>query len=100
MTSHAEQITADSVDDTHTDESDRLAPGVYLNNPQGHARVVGVNQRELCVLDLGGLVSVGGIEIRNPDDLDRLAVRLAENAARLRARLANRDAAIIERNAI
>lgn len=65
-------------------------PGVYLYDPQGHALLVGSDPtgevRTLVVLDLDGVVSVAGVEVRDPDHLDRMAERLHTNADRLRRR--------------
>jgi hypothetical protein len=71
--------------DTHTDDPRSLPPGVYLSDPQGHARLVGVNGRAVTILDTGS-ITVGGIEVRDPEHLEMLADRLRMLAGRLRTR--------------
>lgn len=61
-------------------------PGFYPTMPQGHALLVGTNDRELGVLDLHGVVSIASVEVSDPDVLARLADHLHTLAARLRAR--------------
>jgi len=64
-----------------------LDPGLYLTDPQGHALLVGINGRELTILD-GGPTIVGGIQVDDPDVLDALADRLRFIADRRRRYLA------------
>jgi hypothetical protein len=64
------------------------SPGLYLSDPQGHALLVD-ERRELMVVDLGGVVQIGGIDVRDPDVLNRLGERLCMLAGRLRERIAN-----------
>lgn len=71
-------------DDSHTHTETRLNPGVYPSDPQGHTILVGTNERSLTVIDLGGVVQVGGIDVTSPDHLDALAARLHQAAGRLR----------------
>lgn len=75
-----------AIDSAHTTASGNLGPGVYLSDPQGHALLVGDNGRILTVLDMGGLVSIGGIETADPEVVERLAERLHWLAARMRER--------------
>jgi hypothetical protein len=72
-------------DGTHTDDPRGLPPGVTLSDPHGHARLVGVNGRALTVLDIGP-VTVGGVEVVDPEHLEVLADRLRMLAGRLRGR--------------
>lgn len=78
--------TAHIADDSHTRDERRLDPGVYLSPGYGHALLVGINQRNLTVLDLGGVIQVGGINVTDPDHLDEFAAYWAEIAATFRAR--------------
>jgi hypothetical protein len=72
----------------HLGESN-LDPGLYPSDPQGHTQLVGQTTswgevRSLAVLDMGGVVTIAGVEVRDPDVLDRLAERLHQNAASMR----------------
>lgn len=81
------ELLATHGDTAFTQDENRLNPGIYLNDPRsGHAYLVGTNNRSLTVLDLGGVISVAGLDIRDPDHLDRLADRLHLLADRLRTR--------------
>ena len=80
----AERLTA--LDTSFTRNETRLDPGIYLSDPQGHTLLVGTNDRSLTLLDMGGLASVAGLDVRDPDLLDRFADRLHQLADRLRAR--------------
>jgi len=73
-------------DNSHSTAEDRLAAGLYLTDPQGHCLLVGSNKRALSVLDMYGVIQVGGVETRDPDLLEAFAERLHEVAARLRTR--------------
>ncbi len=75
--------------DAHINQPTDLKPGLYPSDPQGHTLVVGQTTtwgdvRSFTVLHLGGVVSIAGVEVRDPDILDRLADRLRDNAASLR----------------
>lgn len=88
-----ELITADGTpannlgDDSHTREEHRLNPGVYLSN--GHALLVGTNQRNLVVVDLGGVIQVAGIDVTDPDHLDVLGDYFRELGRTMRKRRAH-----------
>lgn len=85
-------MTTTSLPDTsHTTVEHRTSPGVYPSDPQGHTLLVGVNQRALTVVNLGGVVQVGGVDVTDPDHLDLLADRLRQLAARKRTNDASRD---------
>ncbi len=79
-------LIANHSDDSHSYDEPRLSPGVYPSDPQGHTLLVGENSRSLTILDLGGVIQVGGLDIREPDHLDGLAARLHQAAERMRAR--------------
>lgn len=65
----------------------RLDPGLYLSDPQGHALLVGTNQRALTVLDSGNsLVEIAGVLVDSPKALEALANRLLWLAGRMRDR--------------
>jgi hypothetical protein len=82
-----ELMDASSLPDTsHTEVETRLNPGVYPSDPQGHTILVGDNQRSLTVVDLGGVIQVGGVDVTNPDHLDQLADRIRQRANRMRER--------------
>ncbi|MCX5066743.1 hypothetical protein OOJ91_12890 [Micromonospora lupini] len=85
MTTCPDLTALQLADEAHTHDEPRLGPGVYPS--KGHALLVGVNRRNLTVLDLGGAISVGGIEVENPDDLIALADHLRERADRMAERL-------------
>jgi hypothetical protein len=73
----------------HLNPETGLAPGLYPTDPQGHTLVVGPTishgeVRSFGVLNMGGLVTLAGVEVHDPDVLDRLADRLRANAASLR----------------
>lgn len=73
----------------HLGMETELAPGLYPSDPQGHTLVVGQTTshgdvRSFGVVDLGGVITVAGVEITDPDLLDQLADRLHANAASLR----------------
>lgn len=89
MTTDPDLLAAQLGNDAHTHDEPRLEPGVYPS--KGHALLVGMNRRNLTVLDMGGAISVGGIEVENPDDLIALADRLRELADRLADRLRARQ---------
>lgn len=77
----------------HTSQSD-LAPGIYPSDPQGHTLIVGQTvsygeTRAISICDMGNVVTIGGLEVRDPDILDQLAERLHANAAGLRHQLAH-----------
>lgn len=72
------------LDGSHTSEETHLDPGVYTS--KGHALLVGTNQRNLAVVDLGGVIEVAGIDITNPDHLDAFAEYVQRLAATFRAR--------------
>lgn len=66
-----------------------LEPGVYASDPQGHTLLVGQvasygERRSIGIANMGGLISIGGVEVYDPDVLDQLADRLHANAASLR----------------
>lgn len=70
-------------------DTTNLNPGLYPTDPQGHTLVVGQTTdwgevRAIAVLDFGGVITIGGVEIHDPDLLDQLAERLHANAANLR----------------
>lgn len=79
-------MIADLHDDSHTYVEHRLTPGVYPSDPQGHTILVGDNQRSLTVVDLHGVIQVGGVDVTHPDHLDLLADRLRQCANRMRDR--------------
>ncbi|RKR92649.1 hypothetical protein BDK92_7091 [Micromonospora pisi] len=86
-----DDLSALAAANMHTDDSRGLAPGVYLSDPQGHAQLVGTNDRAVIVVDLGGVIQVGGINVEDADHLERFAARLTELAARLRKRQTEGD---------
>lgn len=72
----------------HIDPPTDLKPGVHPS-PRGHTLIVGPTvrhpeQRSVTIVNLGGAVSIGGVEVEDPDALDELAERLHANAASLR----------------
>lgn len=73
-------------DDSHTHVELRLSPGVYPATPDDHTLLVGDNQRSLTVIDLGGVIQIGGVDVTNPDHLDALADRLRQRATCMRER--------------
>jgi hypothetical protein len=78
--------------DAHIDQPTGLEPGLYPSDPQGHTLIVGQTTtwgdvRSIVVVDLGGVISLGGVEVRDPAILDQLADRLRANAASLRANI-------------
>ena len=77
-------LTAALADNSHTSEELRLDPGVYLS--RGHALLVGTNQRNLVVVDLGGVIEAAGIDVTDPDHLDAFAEYVQHLAATFRAR--------------
>lgn len=77
-------LAAHIADNSHTSEETRLAPGVYLS--KGHALLVGTNERNLVVVDLGGVIEVAGIDVTDPDHLDAFADYFQRLAATFRAR--------------
>lgn len=81
-----------AADTSHTDTETRLNPGVYPSDPQGHTLLVGDNQRALTVVNLGGVIQVGGVDVTDPDHLDALADRLRLVAAQRRAHIARTPA--------
>jgi hypothetical protein len=69
-----------------------LPPGLYPTDPQGHTILVGQatccgDVRALVVNDRRSAVTIGGVEVRDPDVLDQLAGRLQANARSLRHQL-------------
>lgn len=71
-----------------SDANPNLAPGVWPKPrllPR-HFQVVGVNRRTLVVSDMGGVISLGGVEVQDPDHLDEMAERLHELADEMRKR--------------
>jgi hypothetical protein len=74
------------VDDAHTSPEHRLDPGVYISHGPGHALLVGTNQRNLVVVDLGGVIQVAGIDVTNPDHLDAFAEYFQRLAMTFRTR--------------
>jgi len=85
------------VDSAHTYDGTRLDPGVYLSPGYGHAQLVGVNQRSLVVVDLGGVVQVAGVDVTDPEHLDAFAEYFQRLAVAFRAR--RRPAALPARSA-
>ncbi|MFY1686389.1 hypothetical protein [Plantactinospora sp. WMMB782] len=84
----ADGTLADGIaDDSHTREEHRLDPGVYPS--KGHVLLVGTNERNLTVIDLGGVIQVGGIDVTDPDHLDALAEYFQRLAVTFRARQTN-----------
>lgn len=79
-------VDTQPVDQSHTTSDTRNTPGVYHTAQSGHVLLVGRNARSLCVLDLGGMVHVGGIEVADPDHLDEFGRRLCQLAGELRTR--------------
>jgi hypothetical protein len=71
-------------DDAHTNVETHHAPGVYLS--KGHALLVGDNQRNLVVVDLGGVIQVAGIDVADPDHLDALSGYFREVGQKMRSR--------------
>lgn len=86
MTTCPDLLAAQLGDNSFTTDENRLNPGIYPSDPQGHTLLVGTNNRAMTVLDLGGVAQVAGLDIRDPDHLDCLADRLRELADRLRNR--------------
>lgn len=86
MTTCPDLLAAQLGDNSFTTDENRLTPGVYPSDPQGHTLLVGTNNRAMTVLDLGGVAQVAGLDISDPDHLDGLAARLHELADRMRAR--------------
>lgn len=77
----------DLFEDTAFTSPSHLNPGLYLSDPQGHALLVGTNQRSLTVLDFGNsLVEVAGVVVQSPEVLERTANRLLWLAGRMRER--------------
>jgi hypothetical protein len=77
------------MDDAHLNPETRLAPGLYPTDPQGHTLIVGQvtsrgERRSITVANMGGAITIGGVEVTDPDVLDQLADRLQGNAASLR----------------
>ena len=73
----------------HLDPSTTLEPGIYPSDPQGHTVLVGQvtswgERRSISIANLGGVISIGGVEVTDPDVLNQLADRLHANAATLR----------------
>lgn len=73
----------------HTRPELTLAPGLYPSDPQGHTVLVGQvtgtgERRSIGIGNMGGLITIGGVEVHDPDVLDELADRLHANAASLR----------------
>jgi hypothetical protein len=77
-------LTAGLADDSHTNEEHRRNPGVYLS--KGHALLVGTNQRNLVVVDLGGAIQVAGVDVTDPDHLDALADYFRQCGQKMRER--------------
>ena len=77
-------LAAALADNSHTSEELRLDPGVYLS--RGHALLVGTNERNLVVVDLGGVIEVAGIDVTDPGHLDAFADYFQRLAATFRAR--------------
>jgi hypothetical protein len=73
--------------DAHTYPA-KVDPGVYLTMPAGHA-LLSDGHRSLVVSDLGGVVSVAGLRVKDPAHLDDLGVHLQLLAGRLRQREAS-----------
>lgn len=72
-----------------------LGPGVWPDRRDllpRHFQLVGDNPRALVVSDMGGLISVGGVEVTNPQHLEEFALRLSALAAVYRERSPGRDA--------
>jgi len=73
----------------HLNPETSLAPGLYPTDPQGHTLIVGQvtnwgEVRSITIANMGGVITIGGVEVDNPDVLDQLAERLHANAASLR----------------
>lgn len=77
-------LAAHIADDAHTQIEQRLDPGVTLS--KGHALLVGTNQRNLVVLDLGGVIQVAGIDVTDPDHLDALGDHFRDLGRKMRER--------------
>jgi hypothetical protein len=60
-----------------------LDPGIYFTLPQGHTLIVDAT-REAVVLDMGGVVSIAGVDITDWDQLARLGQHLVFLADRKR----------------
>jgi hypothetical protein len=78
-------------DDAHTYDSPNLDAGVWpkAEGLPRHFQLVGTNARALAVLDMGGLITVGGIDVYDPDHLDEFAARIARLATVYRERTAS-----------
>ncbi len=63
-------------------------PKAIPNVGPNHFQIIGVNRRNLVVCDLGGVISVGGVEVTDPDHLDEFAARIAHLATVYRERTA------------
>lgn len=73
----------------HLNPETGTEPGLYPSDPQGHTLLVGRvsswgERRSVTIANMGGLFTIGGIEVTDPDVLDQLAERLHANAASLR----------------
>ncbi len=68
--------------------SPNQTPGVgpAERDPRGHFQLCGEDARVLVVVDLGNVISIGGINVSNPDHLEEAAVRLTHLADALRRR--------------
>lgn len=79
------------MDTTFTSPSN-LSPGLYPSMTQGHAQLVGETGSTgevqcLVVLNMGGLVDIGGVHVDDPEVLRRLGDHLHMLAGRLRHQL-------------
>lgn len=79
-------LAAHIADDSHTNAEHRLNPGVHLSN--GHAILVGTNERNLVVVDLGGVIQVAGIDVTDPDHLEDLGDYFLQLGHKMRERRA------------
>lgn len=77
-------LAAHLADDSHTSDEHHHNPGVHLSN--GHALLVGTNQRNLVVVDLGGVIQVAGIDVTDPDHLDALGNYFRDLGQKMRKR--------------
>ncbi|MFG1846871.1 hypothetical protein [Micromonospora carbonacea] len=70
----------------HTNEENRHDPGVYISRRYGHALLVGTNKRGLTILDFVGVITIGGVDVKDPDHLEALGRHFLDRAQSFRER--------------
>lgn len=73
--------------DIHLDDSTRFSPGFRRELLRGHASLSD-GRRELIIMDMVGVVTIGGLDVNDPQILDDMADHLHLLATRLRTRQA------------